>query len=137
MPPSRQRHHDIDGARSVLMFVSVLLHAGTVYAPARPWITANVDRLPFFDWLIFALTLFITPTFFLVGGFFTVILLRRSSIPDFLKIRFIRAGIPLVTIALSLNIVENHLRYRDAGGPLGFGDWLLSDSHRQMWASGE
>ena len=32
----RKHYHDIDGARSVLMFLSVALHAGTVYAPARP-----------------------------------------------------------------------------------------------------
>ena len=67
-PAKRKHYHDIDGARSVLMFLSVALHAGTVYAPARPWITGNTDRADFFDWLIFAFHLFVTPTFFFVGG---------------------------------------------------------------------
>lgn len=64
----RKHYHDIDGARSVLMFLSVALHAGTVYAPARPWITANTDRADFFDWLIFGIHLFVTPTFSLSEG---------------------------------------------------------------------
>jgi len=80
-----KHYHDIDGARSVLMFLSVALHAGTVYAPERPWITANLDRHEFFDWLIFGLHLFITPTFFFVGGFFTVLLLKRRSTSDFAR----------------------------------------------------
>ncbi len=46
-PSLRKHYHDIDGARSVLMFLSVALHAGTVYAPARPFITSNFDRAPF------------------------------------------------------------------------------------------
>lgn len=131
-----ERHHDIDAARSVLMFISVALHAGTVYAPARPHITQNIDRLPFFDWLIFGFHLFITPTFFFVGGFFTVILLRRApTIAEFIRIRLIRAGIPLLSVALTLNVVENYLRWRDAGGPPGFLAWLFSSDHLAIWLS--
>ena len=33
--PKPRHYHDIDGARSVLIFLTVALHAGTVYAPAR------------------------------------------------------------------------------------------------------
>jgi glucans biosynthesis protein C len=131
-----ERHHDIDAARSVLMFVSVALHAGTVYAPARPHITQNIDRLAFFDWLIFGFHLFITPTFFFVGGFFTVILLRRApTVIEFVRLRLIRAGIPLLSVALTLNVVENYLRWRDVGGEPGFLAWLASDHHLAIWLS--
>lgn len=135
--PARKHYHDIDGARSVLMFLSVALHAGTVYAPARPYITNNLDRAPFFDWLIFGLHLFITPTFFFVGGFFAVLLLKRQTPASFLWNRFLRTVIPLVAIALSFNMVEHYLRYLDAGGaasPLG---WLGTPEFAQVWTSGK
>ena len=132
----RKHYHDIDGARSVLMFLSVALHAGTVYAPARPNITANLDRHEFFDWLIFGLHLFITPTFFFVGGFFTVLLLKRRSIGDFLANRLLRTAVPLITIALTLNMVEHYLRYSDGGGALGPLQWIGSAPFVEVWASG-
>ncbi|MDJ0644318.1 MAG: acyltransferase family protein [Erythrobacter sp.] len=132
----RKHYHDIDGARSVLMFLSVALHAGTVYAPARPWITGNTDRHEFFDWLIFGFHLFITPTFFFVGGFFAVLLLTRRTVGDFIWNRFLRTAIPLIAIALTFNMIEHYLRWGDAGGQGGFLDWIGSPAFVQVWSSG-
>ncbi len=134
--PSRKHYHDIDGARSVLMFLSVALHAGTVYAPARPWITSNVARHDFFDWLIFGLHLFITPTFFFVGGFFAVLLLTRRSAGDFLWNRFLRTAIPLIAIAVTFNMLEHFLRRTDEGGAGGVMAWIASDDFAEVWSSG-
>lgn len=133
---NRKHYHDIDGARSILMFLSVALHAGTVYAPARPNITSNLDRHEFFDWLIFGFHLFVTPTFFFVGGFFAVLLLSRRTVPDFLLNRLLRTGVPLVTIALTLNMVEHYLRYVDAGGAATFLGWIGSPHFVDVWSSG-
>lgn len=116
------------------MFVSVALHAATVYAVTRPHITANEDRLPFFDWMMNAFHLFITPTFFFVGGFFAVIMLRRKPIALFVRERLIRTGVPLLTTALTLNVLENFLRWRDAGGQLGFLEFIVSPAHAEIWA---
>lgn len=118
------------------MFLSVALHAGTVYAPARPWITANLDRHDFFDWLIFGLHLFITPTFFFVGGFFTVLLLKRRSFSDFLWNRTLRTAVPLISIAVTLNMVELYYRYIDSGGEPGLMTWIASDNFATVWSSG-
>ena len=136
-PAARKHYHDIDGARSVLMFLSVALHAGTVYAPARPWITANVDRHAFFDWLIFGFHLFITPTFFFVGGFFAVLLLSRRTVGDFMWNRFLRTAVPLIVIALTFNMIESYLRWRDAGGSGSMPEWIASPAFGQLWASGD
>lgn len=134
--PKRKHYHDIDGARSVLMFLSVALHAGTVYAPMRPWITGNEDRAVFFDWLIFAFHLFVTPTFFFVGGFFAVLLLTRRSVSGFLWNRFQRTAIPLIMIAVSFNMLEHYLRWSDAGGEGSILDWIGSPQFIQIWADG-
>ncbi|MEL7188887.1 MAG: acyltransferase family protein [Pseudomonadota bacterium] len=135
-PQKRKHYHDIDGARSVLMFLSVALHAGTVYAPMRPWITGNEDRAAFFDWLIFAFHLFVTPTFFFVGGFFAVLLLTRRTVGDFLWNRFQRTAIPLIVIALSFNMLEHYLRWSDAGGEGSIFTWIGSPDFVQIWADG-
>lgn len=133
---ARRHYHDIDGARSVLMILSVALHAGTVYAPARPWITANTDRAAFFDWLIFGLHLFITPTFFFVGGFFAVLLLARRSPRAFLWNRFLRTVIPLAAVALTCNMIEHYLRWIDAGGAGSPLAWIASADFVAVWAGG-
>ncbi|QFT76949.1 acyltransferase family protein [Erythrobacter sp. THAF29] len=135
-PAQRKHYHDIDGARSVLMFLSVALHAGTVYAPARPWITGNSARADFFDWLIFGFHLFITPTFFFVGGFFAVLLLTRRSAGDFIWNRFLRTAVPLIAIALTFNMIEHYLRWGDAGGQGSPIDWIGSPAFAQIWANG-
>ena len=135
-PPKRKHYHDIDGARSVLMFLSVALHAGTVYAPMRPWITGNEDRAAFFDWLIFAFHLFVTPTFFFVGGFFAVLLLTRRNVGDFLWNRFQRTAIPLIVIALTFNMLEHYLRWSDAGGQGSIFEWIGSPDFVAIWADG-
>ncbi len=134
--PKRKHYHDIDGARSVLMFLSVALHAGTIYAPARPWITANTARADFFDWLIFGFHLFVTPTFFFVGGFFAVLLLTRRSAGDFLWNRFLRTAIPLIAIALTFNMLEHYLRWGDGGGQGSVLDWVGSAAFAEVWTSG-
>ncbi|MDN3646144.1 acyltransferase family protein [Pontixanthobacter aestiaquae] len=131
-----KHYHDIDGARSVLMFLSVALHAGTVYAPARLWITTNTARHEFFDWLIFGFHLFVTPTFFFVGGFFAVLLLTRRTVGDFLLNRLLRTGVPLVTIAITLNMIELYLRYVDAGGSESPFGWIGSANFVEVWSSG-
>ncbi|MEL7446008.1 MAG: acyltransferase family protein, partial [Pseudomonadota bacterium] len=133
---ARKHYHDIDGARSVLMFLSVALHAGTVYAPARPWITGNADRAGFFDWLIFGFHLFVTPTFFFVGGFFAVLLLSRRTAGDFLWNRFLRTAIPLISIALSFNMLEHYLRWLDGGGEGSVLAWMASPAFSEVWSSG-
>ncbi|MCK0129158.1 acyltransferase family protein [Erythrobacter sp. F6033] len=135
-PPARKHYHDIDGARSVLMFLSVALHAGTVYAPARPWITGNTDRADFFDWLIFGFHLFVTPTFFFVGGFFAVLLLTRRAAGDFISNRLLRTAVPLVAIALTFNMIEHYLRWTDSGGQGSMLDWIGSPAFVAIWADG-
>ncbi len=136
-PPVRKHFHDIDGALSVLMFLSVALHAGTVYAPDRPWITGNLDRHPFFDWLIMALHLFITPTFFFVGGFFAVMLLSRRTVGEFIGNRLLRTTLPMIVIALTFNMVEHYLRWGDAGGAGSMLDWIASPAFVEVWVSGQ
>ncbi len=139
MPNSKpaQHYHDIDGMRSVLMFLSVALHAATVYAPARPWITSNAQRHEFFDWVIFGLHLVITPTFFFVGGIFTVLMLARRTPGRFLRNRFMRTVVPLIAIALSFNMLEHYLRWNDKTGDSGLMRWIESGGFAQIWVSGE
>jgi multidrug transporter EmrE-like cation transporter len=118
------------------MSLSVALHGGTVYAPARPDITNNLDRAPLFDWLIFGLHLFITPTFVFVGGFLAVLLLNRQTPASFLWKRFLHKVIPLVAIALRFNMVAHDLRSGDAGGTASAIGWLGTPEFVPVWTSG-
>ena len=50
--------------------------------------------------------------------------------------RFLRTAVPLITIALSFNMLEHYLRYVDAGGTASFIGWIGSAEFNQVWASG-
>jgi glucans biosynthesis protein C len=131
--PRQSRFEDIDALRSVLMMASLMLHAACVYATNKPHITDNVDRSPFFAWLVNGLHLAITPSFFVVGAFFTGMMLSRSSWQAVVAERLRRLLLPTITVALTFNSVENYLRYLDRGGSLSFPSFLGSAEFLQLW----
>ncbi len=130
------RFEDIDAFRAVLMMLSLVLHAATVYATSRPHITGNSDRSGFFTWLINGLHLTITPPFFVISAFFVALMLSRTSWHIVLAERTRRLLLPTLSIALTFNIGELYLRYRDLGGTLSFAPFLQSDNFQSLWLSG-
>ncbi|RED52246.1 acyltransferase family protein [Aestuariispira insulae] len=135
------RYYDIDAARTFVMFVAVFIHGSNVYSPHDPMRTANTERFYIFDWFSSALHMFISPTFFIVGGFFSIFLLERYGLKKFVLKRFSRVGIPMVFALLTVNVLEHFLRYRDhfapRDGALDFWAYLSSDHLAKVFAQGE
>lgn len=134
-----KRFYDIDAARSGVMFVALMIHTGAVYCEKRVMVTNNADRSAVFTFFVEGLHLFISPTFFVVGGFFTALLMVRYGVPKFIVKRMLRAGVPLAFIALTFNLVENYMRYAHAGAvPVsfnGFTSYLGSPMFAEVWAT--
>jgi glucans biosynthesis protein C len=127
------RMEDIDTFRAALMLLAVVLHVSTVYATNRGHITANQDRLDVFSWLVNGLHLFITPSFFVISGFVTARMIAHRPLADVAKERFKRLLLPMVSTALTFNVAELFLRYRDLGGNLRFFDYLGSPAFTSVW----
>jgi glucans biosynthesis protein C len=127
------RYYDIDAFRAALMLLAVLLHVSTVYASNRTHITGNIDRLDFFSWFMNGLHLFVTPSFFVISGLVTAKMITTQPLLRVAKERAKRLLLPMLSVALTFNVAELFLRYRDAGGGLGFFRYLGSADFAAVW----
>ncbi len=118
------------------MMMSVLLHAGAVFAANRPHITANSDRNEFFSWWINGLHLAVTPAFFVISGFVLAHMIAHTPLQTIVRERVMRLGFPLISVALTFNLIELYLRYRDGGGRLSFLQYVSSQDFAHSLASG-
>jgi fucose 4-O-acetylase-like acetyltransferase len=94
-PP--RRWHDLDALRAFAMLLGVALHAALSFYPTI-WpvtdVTADVDG--YFDEFVLAVHGFRMPLFFLLSGFFTVLLWRRRGLGNLLWHRMRRLVFPFV-----------------------------------------
>jgi glucans biosynthesis protein C len=127
------RFQDIDAFRAALMLIAVLLHVGTVYATNREHITGNTDRLYFFSWMVNGLHLIVTPAFFVISGFVMARMLKSRGAGAVASERAQRLIMPMASVALTFNIVEHYLRYKDAGGSLSMSAYLSSSAFARLW----
>ncbi|HEX7801286.1 MAG TPA: acyltransferase family protein [Pseudoxanthomonas sp.] len=128
-----RRIHSLDGLRSGLMLLGVVLHSAYPYSDGARWLVRDPQRNPFFQALTQGIHLFRMPAFFLIAGYFATLLLRQSNATDFLRERLRRIGVPLLSTLFTLNLLQTWLlQKRPAAHP-----WLPSGEEVQvMWSSG-
>lgn len=106
LPQAPDRLHGMDALRSVLMLLGVVIHAADPYAVGSRWLVRDPNGSVFFDRLVDSIHTFRMPAFFLISGFFSMLLLRRWSTSKFLRDRVRRIGLPLIATLLSFNLLQ-------------------------------
>jgi glucans biosynthesis protein C len=96
----------MDAARSVLMLLGVVLHSAHIYAAGTSWLVKDIERAPLLTWVIAGIHLFRMPAFFFISGFFCALTLERYGSRRFLRRRLPRLLLPLLTVALLINIPQ-------------------------------
>lgn len=98
------RYHFLDGLRGVAMILGVVLHTAMAYRGWQVWGVDEVSAAPaVFGWLFDFIHGFRMQLFFVVSGFFTMMLAKRRGFWKLLKQRMSRIGIPLVVGTLILS----------------------------------
>ena len=100
------RLYHLDAMRSVLMLLGVVLHAINPYAMDSDWLVADSQRSAALSWLGAAIHMFRMPAFFVVAGYFAMLMLRRHPAAGFLHDRLRRTLLPALAVLLSLNLVQ-------------------------------
>ena len=103
-PPARAsspRRHDLDALRAGAMLLGIALHAALSYAPF-PWIAVNDATSPALGAFIEVVHGFRLPLFFLMSGYFGMMLLARRGARGFLAHRWKRVGLPLLLGLLTI-----------------------------------
>lgn len=93
-----ERIYGLDALRAFTMYLGVILHASIAYKAGhhpRYWIQDPDAKSYFFDTLYFWIHSFRMPLFFLLSGFFTVLLYQKIGASEFIRNRAKRILIPL------------------------------------------
>jgi len=90
-----QRRTDLDALRGFAMLLGIALHASLCFF-AFPWPVHDTRRSDLLPLLLVAVHGFRMPLFFLLSGYFTMLVYRRRGLGSLLRQRFARIVLPLV-----------------------------------------
>lgn len=101
-PGNSEYEHYWDPLRALLMLLGIPYHASLLYSHALPWDIKDFETSPVLSALGAALVTFRMPAFFLVAGYFSIMVIGRKGRMRWLRQRFIRLGVPFVMAVLML-----------------------------------
>jgi len=97
-----ERRHDLDALRAFAMLLGIALHAAIPYAPGFPWAIQDSQTSEVFTVLFMIIHGFRMPLFFLISGYFTMMMWRQRGLGALVRQRALRILLPcllgLVTI---------------------------------------
>lgn len=126
-------YHHMDSLRAVMMVLGVVLHAAQVFDPPGDWLIANGETHIFYEHLEETIHIFRMPVFFMVSGFFTLFVLLRKGPGYFASSKLQRIGVPILTIALTLNLLQSIFLDYWNGRPFSLRDFLLVGWVGHLW----
>ncbi|MCJ8273843.1 MAG: acyltransferase family protein, partial [Psychrosphaera sp.] len=96
--PDVQRLHYLDNVRALAMFLGVIFHAALAYSPLMHnlWFTTGEQSSAAIDFVNFFTHLFRMPLFFVISGFFALMLIEKRGLSGFVKNRMKRIVLPFV-----------------------------------------
>jgi glucan biosynthesis protein C len=103
------RYLYLDNLRAILMMLGLVLHTCAAFSISQYWIIAYTEPLPWALALADAIHIFRMPLFFMVSGFFAFVLLQKQNVLYFCKIKFIRIGLPFLSVLLLINIPQFYI----------------------------
>ena len=95
------RLHALDNLRAVMMWLGIVLHVGIIYTfyplpLPLPWHDQKTSLWA--DWLVALIHSFRMPVFFILAGFFVVLLVHARGVRGMLVNRLKRLGLPFVLL---------------------------------------
>ncbi|MDO6414675.1 acyltransferase family protein [Sphingomonas sp. BIUV-7] len=121
--PASQRQHYWDVTRAFLMLLGLPYHVAMLYHPGG-WIVAVDRESPLLGAIAAFIHLFRMPAFFVVAGYFAALLLARREAGTWVRSRFFRLGVPLITSLIVLVPVLNMLGELSGRAPhAAFAEW--------------
>lgn len=98
MQNNSDRIYYMDNLRALAMLLGIFFHASIAYNPmmANLWLSADTQHSELLQQIAWFTHLFRMPVFFLIAGFFAMMLLEKRGIKGFLVHRFKRIGLPFI-----------------------------------------
>jgi glucan biosynthesis protein C len=99
---AQSREHFWDALRAFLMLLGIPYHVALSYQPGQDFIVHSGEGVRGFTEFADVLHLFRMPAFFVIAGYFALLLLARRDPSLWLKGRFVRLGVPFLTCIVTL-----------------------------------
>ena len=90
---NQDRRHDLDALRAFAMFLGIGLHASLTFV-SLPWPVQDITQPPIFIFFLVLVHGFRMPLFFLLSGFFTMLIYRKKNIKSLVWQRILRILLP-------------------------------------------
>jgi fucose 4-O-acetylase-like acetyltransferase len=104
-----QRRTDLDALRSFAMLLGIALHASLSFF-AFPWPVHDTQRSDLLPLFLVAIHGFRMPLFFLLSGYFTMLVYRRRGLKSLLEQRSMRIFLPLVIATATIMPLDMAIR---------------------------
>ncbi|WP_081179753.1 acyltransferase family protein [Colwellia sp. PAMC 21821] len=103
------RFYYMDAMRSVLMMLGIFIHSSQVYSPNKNWLVFSDTTHPFFSYFITFIHSFRMPAFFIISGFFCLMMLQRQTVRAFISSKLQRILVPLLVTIFILNLLQSFI----------------------------
>lgn len=107
--PNPARRTDLDALRGAAMILGIVLHALLSFIPI-PWPVQDTRQNGLFFIPYAAIHMFRMPLFFLISGFFTMLILQRHGLGGMIRQRVQRIFFPLLLALLTIVPADNLLK---------------------------
>ena len=114
----KSRFHNLDFLRAFAMMMGLVIHAPILFTMpdvARDFQIENIPALESWGWLVMGfISNWRMPLFFLLSGFFAVLVLEKKGIPYFIKDRIIRIGITCLLFSAFYDVLDGRVDFTTA-----------------------
>lgn len=125
----KTRYTELDFVRAALMVLGIFYHTALIYTPDTSWSARSVDTHQFFSYLTNFTSSFRMQAFYIIAGFFFLLIVDKKGTFVALKDRLVRLFVPMLFIGFTLNFLPNIASdyYQFPGSALHYiynGEWL-------------
>ena len=114
----KSRFHNLDFLRSFAMMMGLVIHAPILFTMpdvARDFQIENIPALESWGWLVMGfISNWRMPLFFLLSGFFAVLVIEKKGNAYFIKDRIIRIGITCLLFSAFYDILDGSIDFTTA-----------------------
>lgn len=124
------RRNDLDALRGFAMALGLVVHASLSFFPI-PWVVHDTEPSDVLPLVFVAIHGFRMPLFFVLSGYFTMLVYRRRGLGHLLRQRFARIVIPLLIAWLTIFQIDRGLEryaFRTARPEPGIASILAGDA---------
>jgi len=107
------RYHGLDYTRSVLMIIGIFFHASLIYKYQPDWRIFNDSGNILFNYFTDFIKSFRMEAFYIICGFFYVLVFDRGISKNILRDRLSRVMIPLIFTGGIINSVMNYYSFNE------------------------